>query len=241
MNFEDLRTQYDIIPVVRELSADALTPLAAFAALAGATARRSCSRASSGERTSGATRSSDSIRGAPCASIASTTDPARLLRDELVPLRVYGEENAAAVLRRRGRLLRLRRRPAGASGSPTRIRDDIGVPDAKLLFFDNVVVFDHVRQRMLVVANLFTADCARVDRRGERADRPRHREAARARASSCSRFRTTSPTAEFTPNVHARRVRADGARREGGDRRRRDLPDRPLAAVGAPSSRSARR
>ena len=36
MNFESLRSQYDIVPVVRELSADALTPLAAFNALAGA-------------------------------------------------------------------------------------------------------------------------------------------------------------------------------------------------------------
>src|SRR5207237_5971048 len=34
MNFDELRQQYDIVPVVRELAADTLTPLAAFAALA---------------------------------------------------------------------------------------------------------------------------------------------------------------------------------------------------------------
>ena len=33
MNLEELRDQYDVIPVVRELSADAITPLAAFSAL----------------------------------------------------------------------------------------------------------------------------------------------------------------------------------------------------------------
>jgi len=36
--------------------------------------------------------------------------------------------------------------------------DDSRIPDARLLFFDNVVVFDHVRQRMWVVANCFTSD-----------------------------------------------------------------------------------
>src|SRR5207237_3795468 len=33
VNFDELRQQYDIVPVVRELAADTLTPLAAFAAL----------------------------------------------------------------------------------------------------------------------------------------------------------------------------------------------------------------
>ena len=33
MNLEELRKHYDVIPIVRELSADAITPLAAFAAL----------------------------------------------------------------------------------------------------------------------------------------------------------------------------------------------------------------
>src|SRR5688500_13784344 len=33
VEFEALRTQYDVVPFVREMSADALTPVAAFAAL----------------------------------------------------------------------------------------------------------------------------------------------------------------------------------------------------------------
>ncbi|HMC22777.1 MAG TPA: anthranilate synthase component I, partial [Thermoanaerobaculia bacterium] len=35
MNLDELRRDYDLVPVVRELSADALTPVAAFAALSG--------------------------------------------------------------------------------------------------------------------------------------------------------------------------------------------------------------
>jgi anthranilate synthase component 1 len=41
--------------------------------------------------------------------------------------------------------------------------DDLRVPDAKLLFFDNVVVFDHVRQKLFVVANVFTKDGSLAD------------------------------------------------------------------------------
>jgi anthranilate synthase component 1 len=44
------------------------------------------------------------------------------------------------------------------------------VPDAKLLFFDNVVVFDHVMQRLYVVANVFTKDGS-IDEANGRLDR----------------------------------------------------------------------
>ncbi|HJT16236.1 MAG TPA: chorismate-binding protein, partial [Thermoanaerobaculia bacterium] len=52
----------------------------------------------------------------------------------------------------------------------------IGIPDARLLFFDNVVVFDHVKQKLYIVANIFTSDQhasladanARIDRACER-------------------------------------------------------------------------
>ncbi|HEX3110508.1 MAG TPA: anthranilate synthase component I [Thermoanaerobaculia bacterium] len=157
MNFESLRSQYDIVPVVRELSADALTPLAAFNALAGSDTEaflfESVERGENVGRYSfvgfDPRRTLRFDRG--------TNDPTRLLRDELVPLRVYNEEQLPPFF-------------GGAVGYfgygvggwseriPDTRRDDINVPDAKLLFFDNVVVFDHVQQKMLVVANLFTAD-----------------------------------------------------------------------------------
>ena len=157
MNFEELKSQYDIVPVVRELSADALTPLAAFNALAGGDTEaflfESVERGENVGRYSfvgfDPRRTLRFDRG--------TNEPARLLRDELVPLRVYNEEKLPPFF-------------GGAVGYfgygvggwseriPDTRRDDINVPDAKLLFFDNVVVFDHVRQKMFVVANLFTAD-----------------------------------------------------------------------------------
>ncbi|HEX7191089.1 MAG TPA: anthranilate synthase component I [Thermoanaerobaculia bacterium] len=157
MNFESLRSQYDIIPVVRELSADALTPLAAFNALAGGDTEAFLFE--SVERGENVGRYSF-VGFDPRRTLRfdrDTHDPARLLRDELVPLRVYNEEKLPPFF-------------GGAVGYfgygvgcwseriPDTCRDDISVPDAKLLFFDNVVVFDHVRQKMLVVANLFASD-----------------------------------------------------------------------------------
>jgi anthranilate synthase component 1 len=157
MNFENLRSQYDIIPVVRELSADAVTPLAAFNALAGDDTEAFLFE--SVERGENVGRYSF-VGFDPRRTLRfdrETPEPAKILRDELVPLRVYNEENLPPFF-------------GGAVGYfgysvggwseriPDTRRDDIGVPDAKLLFFDNVVVFDHVRQKMLVVANLFAAD-----------------------------------------------------------------------------------
>jgi anthranilate synthase component 1 len=157
MNFEELREQYDIIPVVRELSADALTPLAAFHALAGHDAEAFLFE--SVERGENVGRYSF-VGFDPRRSLRfdrTTSDPSRLLREELLPLRVYDEDKLPPFF-------------GGAVGYfgyavggwseriPDTRRDDLGAPDAKLLFFDNVVVFDHVRQKMLVVANIFTAD-----------------------------------------------------------------------------------
>jgi anthranilate synthase component 1 len=157
MNFEELRSQYDIIPIVRELSADALTPLAAFNALAGSDTEGFLFE--SVERGENVGRYSF-VGFDPRRSLRfdrETKDAAKLLRDELVPLRVYNEDKLPPFF-------------GGAVGYfgygvggwseriPDTRRDDIGAPDARLLFFDNVVVFDHVRQKMLVVANIFTAD-----------------------------------------------------------------------------------
>jgi anthranilate synthase component 1 len=171
MNFEDLRSQYDIIPVVRELSADALTPLAAFHALAGGDTEAFLFE--SVERGENVGRYSF-VGFDPRRTLRfdrDTKDPGQVLRDELVPLRVYNEEKLPPFF-------------GGAVGYfgyavggwseriPDTRRDDINVPDAKLLFFDNVVVFDHVRQKMLVVANIFTADShASIDAANGRIDR----------------------------------------------------------------------
>jgi anthranilate synthase component 1 len=171
LNFEELRKQYDIIPVVRELSGDALTPVAVFDALAGSDAEAFLLE--SVERGENLGRYSfvgfDARR--TLRFDRSTVDPVRVLRDELAPLRVYDEAKLPPFF-------------GGAVGYfgyacggwteriPDTCRDDLGIADAKLLFFDNVVVFDHVRQKMFIVANLFASDPhASIEAANERIDR----------------------------------------------------------------------
>jgi len=157
VNLEELRKHYDVIPIVRELSADAITPLAAFAALSPPDAEaflfESVERGENLGRYSfvgfDPRRNLRFDRG--------TSDPIAKLREELVPLRVYNEAALPPFF-------------GGAVGYfgygaatwseriPDTKRDDFNIPDAKLLFFDNIVVFDHVKQKMLVIANLFTSD-----------------------------------------------------------------------------------
>jgi anthranilate synthase component 1 len=180
MNLDDLRNHYDIVPVVRELSADALTPVAAFAALAGEDAEAFLFE--SVERGENVGRYSF-VGFDPRRSLSfdrSTPDPVALLREELRPLRVFGEETLPPFFGGAVGFFGY-----GVSGWSERIPDshpdDLGVPDARLIFFDNVVVFDHVRQRLYVIANLFTADAhasldeaeARLDRAIERLRRAR--------------------------------------------------------------------
>ncbi|MGZ4778810.1 MAG: anthranilate synthase component I family protein, partial [Thermoanaerobaculia bacterium] len=175
MNLESLRDAYDVVPVVRELSADTLTPLVAFAALSAP--GEEAFLFESVERGENVGRYSF-VGFEPRRSLRfdrDTPEPARLLNEELRPLRVYGEDRLPPFF-------------GGAVGFfgygvarwserlPDRHADDVGIPDAKLLFFDNIVVFDHVRQKLLVVANIFTADKratieeanARIDRAIER-------------------------------------------------------------------------
>ena len=162
---------YDVLPVVRELSADTLTPLVAFSALAGA--GEEAFLFESVERGENLGRYSF-VGFEPRRSLAidaRIADPVKLLNEELVPLRVEGEEKLPPFF-------------GGAVGwfgygaarwtekIPDSHPDDLGAPDAKLLFFDNVVVFDHVRQKLYVVANVFrgSEDDAktRLDRAVER-------------------------------------------------------------------------
>jgi anthranilate synthase component 1 len=153
---------YDVIPVVRELSADTLTPLVAFAALSAGSPEAFLFE--SVERGENLGRYSF-IGFEPRRTLrfdASVADPVQLLNDELVPLRVEGEERLPPFF-------------GGAVGYfgygvarwseriPDTHPNDTGIPDAKLLFFDNVVVFDHVMQRLYVVANVFTKDDTLAD------------------------------------------------------------------------------
>jgi len=169
MDFEN----YDVIPVVRELSADTVTPLVAFAALSGE--GEEAFLFESVERGENVGRYSF-VGFEPRRSLkfdATVADPVAVLNGELVPLRVKGEEALPPFFG--GAVGYFGYNVAGWSERiPDSHPDDLGIPDAKLLFFDNVVVFDHVRQRMYVVANVFTKDGtlsdaeARLDRAVDR-------------------------------------------------------------------------
>ncbi|HEX7152461.1 MAG TPA: anthranilate synthase component I [Thermoanaerobaculia bacterium] len=160
--FETLRSQYDVIPVVRELSADTLTPLVAFSALSPAGAEAFLFE--SVERGENLGRYSfvgfEPRRNLRIDRVAA--EPIATLNEELVPLRVHGEEKLPPFFGGAVGYFGY-----GVSGWSERIpdthADDFGIPDAKLLFFDNVVVFDHVRQKLYVVANIFTEDGSLAD------------------------------------------------------------------------------
>jgi anthranilate synthase component 1 len=155
--FELLRHDYDVIPVWRELSADSVTPLVAFAALSPDGSEAFLFE--SVERGENLGRYSF-VGFDPRRDLRfdrSTAQPIETLNAELAPLRVYAEEKLPPFF-------------GGAVGYfgygisrwseriPDSHEDDLGIPDAKLLFFDNVVVFDHVRQKMFVIASIRTAD-----------------------------------------------------------------------------------
>lgn len=155
--FEQLRSEYDVIPFVRELSADAVTPVVAFAAVSPEGAEgflfESVERGENLGRYSFVgfepRRNLRFDRGA--------TDPVATLNRELVPLRVYGEDRLPPFFG--GAVGYFGYGVAGwTEDIPDTRPDDLNLPDAKLLFFDNVIVFDHVRQRLFVIANIFTAD-----------------------------------------------------------------------------------
>jgi anthranilate synthase component 1 len=153
---DELRTHWDVIPLVRELAADTITPVSAFAAIEDPSIDsfllESVERGESLGRYS-------FIGFAPRKTLAldaSTPDPVALLREELVPLRVWNEASlppffgGAVGWFGYGVARWTERLPDRHPGS--------GQPDARLLFIDNVVAFDHVKQRLVVVANLFAAD-----------------------------------------------------------------------------------
>src|SRR4029079_7466648 len=106
---------------------------------------------------------------------AKTANPVQLLNGELVPLRVRGEDKLPPFF---GGAVGYFRYGASTWNEPMPEPhpNGLGIPDAKLLFFDNVVVFDHVLQRLYVVANVFTKDGSledaerRLDRAIERLD-----------------------------------------------------------------------
>lgn len=169
---------YDITPVVREMSADGITPVMAFNALAGASGDAFLFE--SVERGEKVGRYSF-VGFDPRRRLRfdkSTPDPVATLREELRPLRVANEESLPPFFGGAVGFFGY-----GVAGWSERIPDshpdDRGIPDACLLFFDNVLVFDHVKQRLYVIANVFASDTGDANARVERAiEKPEFREIA---------------------------------------------------------------
>ena len=198
MNLDELRKDYDIVPIARELSADALTPVAAFAALSGdgeAFLFESVERGENVGRYS-------FVGFEPRRSLRfdqSTPDPIRVLNNELQPLRVYGEESLPPFFG--GAVGFFGYSVAGWSERiPDSYRNENGIPDARLIFFDNVVVFDHVKQRLYVIANIFTSDAhASIEEANARLDRAIER--LRAARVDLLAFPDKGADVAFTPNI----------------------------------------
>jgi anthranilate synthase component 1 len=198
MNLDDLRNDYDIVPIVRELSADAITPVAAFAALS---ADGEAFLLESVERGENVGRYSF-VGFEPRRSLRfddDTPDPVAVLNNELRPLRVYREETLPPFFG--GAVGFFGYSVAGwTENIPDSHPNNCGIPDARLLFFDNVVVFDHVKQRLYVIVNLFTSDAhASFDEANARLDRAI--EKLRGARVELLAFPDDVRDAAFTPNI----------------------------------------
>ena len=154
---QQLRSEYDVIPFVRRLSADTITPVAAFAALSDLSSEafllESVERGENVGRYSfiGVSPRRRLVFEPGCES------PVEMLREDLVPLRVHREDELPPFF-------------GGAVGFfgygvarwseklPDTHRNETGIPDATLLFIDQVICFDHVKQELVIVANVFAND-----------------------------------------------------------------------------------
>src|SRR5438132_9644497 len=128
MNFDELRQQYDIVPVVRELAADTLTPLAAFAALSPDDAEAFLFE--SVERGENLGRYSF-VGFEPRRNLrfdSTTKNPIAVLNEELRPLRVFNEDRLPPFFGGAVGFFGY-----GISGWSERIpdthQDDVGIPD----------------------------------------------------------------------------------------------------------------
>lgn len=152
---EELRSDFDVVPFVRELGADMITPVAAFEVLSRdggeAFMLESVERGESlGRYSFIGIRPRRTLTFEPGA-----VNPAETLKEELAPLRVWREESLPPFAG--GAVGFFGYGVAGWSESlPDHNPDPLGMPDAKVLFFDDVVVFDHLKQKLFVIASIFT-------------------------------------------------------------------------------------
>jgi len=167
--FERLAKQGNLIPVHDVFSADLLTPVSAYLRIAqGARYSFLLESVEGGEKIARYT-----FAGAHPEEVFRYVDGASVLesRDRIV----WQERDPISFLRERIARFRPVRLPglpplvAGAIGYfsydmvrlierlPKRLRDEIGLYDAMLMFYQGVLAFDHVQHRLWIVRNVFTA------------------------------------------------------------------------------------
>jgi anthranilate synthase component 1 len=165
--FERLAKQGNLIPVYDVFSADLLTPVSAYLRIAqGARYSFLLESVEGGEKIARYT-----FAGAHPEEVFRYSNGACVLesRDRLV----WEERDPVTFLRARMERFRPVRLPglpplvAGAIGYfsydmvrlverlPKRLRDDIGLYDAMLMFYHGILAFDHVQHRVFVVRNVF--------------------------------------------------------------------------------------
>jgi anthranilate synthase component 1 len=221
--FLALAREYTLVPVCRILSADLETPVSAF--LRAAWPERECFMLESVENGEQVGRYTF-IGLAPFKRIVARGREITITEGKKV---VQIEGDIFAVLRRAlsghkpARLQGLPPFTAGAVGFfsydavrlierlPALATDELGVPDACLLFFDEVLAFDHVRKEIWLIAtadvtrgkptNAYDKAVARLDRLEKRLAQPLPRLAAR-KAKGALKVRHRTAKKDFLAAVH---------------------------------------
>src|SRR3982074_3682460 len=169
--FQRLAKQGNLIPVYDVFSADLLTPVSAYLRI-GQGARYSFLLESLETVESGDKIARYTFAGAHAEEVFRYAGGACVLesRDRMV----WEERDPISFLRERIERFRPVRLPglpplvAGAIGYfsydmvrlierlPKRLRDEIGLYDAMLMFYHGIIAFDHVQHRLWIVRNVFT-------------------------------------------------------------------------------------
>jgi anthranilate synthase component I len=204
--FQKLAKQGNLIPVYDVFSADLLTPVSAYLRIAqGARYSFLLESVEGGEKIARYT-----FAGAHPEEVFRYSNGACVLesRDRLV----WEERDPVTFLRSRMERFQPVRVPglpplvAGAIGYfsydmvrlverlPKRLRDDIGLFDAVLMFYHGILAFDHVQHRVFVVRNVFTE--------GHGSLRAKYNEA--VREIKHTRKLLETPVAEEQPQAEAR-------------------------------------
>jgi anthranilate synthase component I len=168
--FQRLAKQGNLIPVYDVFSADLLTPVSAYLRLAqGARYSFLLESVEGGEKiaryTFAGAHPEEVFRYVNGACVLETRD--RMIWEEKDPISFLRERMA------RFKPVRIPGLPplvAGAIGYfsydmvrlierlPKKLKDDIGLYDAMLMFYHGIIAFDHVQHRLWIVRNVFTGD-----------------------------------------------------------------------------------